>query len=144
MEHPQVFMDIKVGNQLGKVVMELFPQLPITVQNFRDLCTGVLGLNLHYKGRSFPRIIPEFMMQGGKIVPHNDGIEAQSTFGPKFADEGIWMPHTHPGILSMANAGPNTNGSSFFICYGPAPHLDGKHAVFGRVIHGFAICRYAE
>ena len=84
------------------------------------------------------------MMQGGKIVDNDDGIDALSAYGPKFADEQVWMAHTHEGILSMANRGPDTNGSSFFICYGPAPHLDGKHAVYGRVIHGWQICKTAE
>ena len=128
-----------------RIVMELFQEyLPRTVENFRALCTGELGLNMHYKNRVFQRIIPGFMMQGGKIVIDNDGVEAQSTYGPKFADEHVWMPHTHEGILSMANAGPDTNGSSFFICYGPTPHLDGKHAIFGRIIHGWQICKAAE
>lgn len=83
-------------------------------------------------------------MQGGKIVDNDDGIDALSAYGPKFADEQTWIAHTHEGILSMANRGPDTNGSSFFICYGPAPHLDGKHAVYGRVIHGWQICKAAE
>lgn len=76
MDHPQVFMDIKVGNKVKRIVIELFPQLPTVMRNFRYLCTGELGLNLHFKNRNFPRIIPDFMMQGGKIVPHNDGTEA--------------------------------------------------------------------
>jgi len=84
------------------------------------------------------------MMQGGKIVVNNNGTEAQSIYGTKFADEQVWMPHTHAGLLSMANAGPDTNGSSFFICYDATPHLDGKHTVFGRVIHGYEICQIAE
>ena len=118
--------------------------LPKTVENFRALCTGELGLNMHYKYRNFPRVIPGFMMQGGKIVPNNEPGFPLSTFGPKFADEGVWIPHTHKGIVSMANAGPDTNGSSFFIIYGPADHLDGKHSVIGRVIHGYAICEKVE
>ena len=125
--------------------MELFKeQVPRTVENFRALCTGELGLNLHYRTRVFQRIIPGFMMQGGKIVVNNNGTEAQSIYGTKFADEQVWIPHTHEGILSMANAGPDTNGSSFFICYAATPHLDGKHTVFGRVIHGYQICKIAE
>lgn len=83
-------------------------------------------------------------MQGGKIVPNNEPDLPLSTWGPKFADEGTWIPHTHKGILSMANAGPDTNGSSFFIIYGPTPHLDGLHTVFGRVIHGYDICDRVE
>lgn len=83
------------------------------------------------------------MMQGGKIVTP-DGVGHQSIYGPKFADEGVWIKHTHEGLLSMANAGPNTNGSQFFICYVPCPHLDGKHTVFGRVIQGYRICLEVE
>ena len=82
-------------------------------------------------------------MQGGKIG-NPDGSGNQSIYGPKFADEGVWFKHSHTGLVSMANAGPNTNGSQFFICYGACPHLDGKHAVFGRVISGFEICQIVE
>ena len=82
-------------------------------------------------------------MQGGKIVQDDDGIDAQSAYGPKFADEQVWIDHTHKGILSMANRGPDTNGSSFFICYDSTPHLNAKHAVYGRVIHGWNICQAA-
>lgn len=125
--------------------MELFQELlPKTVENFRCLCTGEKGMNMHYKTRNFPRVIPGFMMQGGKIVPNNEPDLPLSTFGPKYADEGIWIPHTHKGILSMANAGPDTNGSSFFIIYDATPHLDGKHTVFGRIIQGWDICAKVE
>lgn len=137
-------MDIHIGTEgqqghtKGRIVMELFQKhLPRTVENFRALCTGELGLNIHFKNRIFQRVIPGFMMQGGKIVADDDGIEALSAYGPKFADEQVWMAHTHEGLLSMANRGPDTNGSSFFICYGETPHLDGKHAVYGRIIHGW-------
>ena len=82
-------------------------------------------------------------MQGGKIVQDDDGIDAQSAYGPKFADEQVWIDHTHKGILSMANRGPDTNGSSFFIYYDATPHLNAKHAVYGRVIHGWNICQAA-
>ena len=145
-DHVQVFMDISIGDrEKGRIVIELFQDmLPKTVENFRALCTGELGLNMHYKHRNFPRVIPNFMMQGGKIVPNNEPGFPLSTFGPKFADEGVWIPHTHKGIVSMANAGPDTNGSSFFIIYGPADHLDGKHSVIGRVIHGYSICEKVE
>ena len=152
MSHIQVFMDIQIGTEgeagfsQGRIVMELFKdQVPMTVENFRALCTGERGRNLHYRTRTFDRIIPGFMMQGGKIVVKNNGTEAQSIYGAKFADESVWIPHTHEGLLSMANAGPNTNGSQFFICYGAAGHLDGKHTVFGRVIHGYQqVCKRAE
>ena len=106
-DHVQVYMDIEIGSvDKGRIVMELFQELlPKTVENFRALCTGELGMNMHYKTRNFPRVIPGFMMQGGKIVPMNEPDLPLSTFGPKFADEGTWIPHTHKGILSMANAG---------------------------------------
>lgn len=83
------------------------------------------------------------MMQGGKIVTP-DGQGHQSIYGPKFADEGVWIKHSHEGLVSMANAGPDTNGSQFFICYVPCPHLDGKHSVIGRVISGYQICLNVE
>ena len=118
--------------------------LPKTVENFRALCTGELGLNMHYKHRNFPRVIPGFMMQGGKIVPNNEPGFPLSTFGPKFADEGVWIPHTHKGIVSMANAGPNTNGSQFFITFVECPWLDGKHTVFGEVEEGHDLLELLE
>ena len=84
------------------------------------------------------------MMQGGKIVNPVNNMGHQSIYGGKFEDEGVWIRHTHEGLVSMANAGPNTNGSQFFICYVPCPHLDGKHTVFGRVIDGYQICLEVE
>lgn len=95
-----------------------------------------MGQNLFYKTRVFQRVIAGFMMQGGKIVPPG-GQGHQTIYGGKFEDEGVWIKHSAPGIVSMANAGPNTNGSQFFICYAATPHLDGKHSVIGRVIHGY-------
>ena len=83
-------------------------------------------------------------MEGGKIVVRNNGTEAQSIYGATFADEGVWIPHSHAGLLSMVNKGPNTNGSCFQICLAPVTSFDGKSTVFGRVIHGFSICRQAE
>ena len=83
------------------------------------------------------------MMQGGDTTAGN-GTGGMSIYGEKFADEGVWFPHTHKGILSMANSGPNTNGSQFFICYRDTPHLDNKHTIYGRVIHGWDICEKAE
>jgi len=146
-ENPQVYMDIEVGGEepaSGRVVFELFPgQVPKTAENFRAICTGEKGEGMHYKGNKFHRIIKGFMMQGGDITAGN-GTGGKSIYGYKFDDEGVWLPHATPGLLSMANSGKNTNGSQFFITYGPTPHLDGKHTVFGRVIHGFDICRKAE
>ena len=142
MDHTQVWMDIGIGDSIKKrIVIELFQELlPKTVENFRALCTGEKGMNMHFKTREFLRVIPGFMMQGGKIVPQNEPGFPLSTYGPKFADEGVWIPHSHKGIVSMANAGPDTNGSSFFILYAETPHLDGLHSVIGRVISGFDIC----
>lgn len=126
-----------------RVVFELFADVPKTCENFRALCTGEKGGKLHYKGNKFHRIIKGFMMQGGDTTRGN-GTGGESIYGEKFADEGIWYPHTHKGILSMANAGPDTNGSQFFICYGATPHLNEKHTVYGRVIHNYALCEKAE
>ena len=148
-ENPQVFFDLAIGEPDSadyvkeRVVFELFADVPKTCENFRALCTGEKGGNLHYKGNKFHRIISGFMMQGGDTTRGN-GTGGESIYGEKFADEGIWYPHTHKGVLSMANAGPNTNGSQFFICYGATPHLNEKHTIFGRVIHNYAICEKAE
>lgn len=83
------------------------------------------------------------MAQGGDITRQN-GTGGESIYGEKFEDEGIWYPHTHSGVLSMANAGPDTNGSQFFICFGPTPHLNGKHTIFGRVIHNYDFVKQIE
>lgn len=126
------------------MVFELFPGgVPKTAENFRALCTGEKGSDLHYKGNCFHRIIGSFMMQGGDTTAGN-GTGGMSIYGERFEDEQVWYPHTHKGVLSMANAGPNTNGSQFFICYGATPHLNGKHTIFGRVISGYSICEKAE
>jgi len=150
-EHPQVYMDIEVGdepgnegNEKGRVVFELFQKkTPKTAENFRALCSGEKGADLHYKGNIFHRIISGFMMQGGDITNKN-GTGGKSIYGERFEDEGVWICHTHKGLLSMANAGPNTNGSQFFILYDQATHLDGKHTIFGRVISGWDICAKVE
>ena len=117
--------------------------MPKTAENFRALCTGEKGAQYHYKGNCFHRIINGFMMQGGDTTAGN-GTGGLSIYGDRFEDEQVWYPHTHKGVLSMANAGPDTNGSQFFICYDATPHLNGKHTIFGRVIHGFDICAKAE
>lgn len=149
-ENSQVFFDLAVGTEgeegyeKERVVFELFTkQVPKTAENFRALCTGEKGQDLHYKGNKFHRIISGFMMQGGDTTAGN-GTGGKSIYGEKFEDEQIWYPHTHKGVLSMANAGPNTNGSQFFICYGPTPHLNEKHTIYGRVISGYSICEKAE
>jgi len=150
MPRPRVFFDVTIGGRpAGRIVFELYNDIvPKTAENFRALCTGEKGVGnagkpLHYKGSPFHRIIKSFMVQGGDFTAGN-GTGGESIYGEKFEDENFQEKHTKPGLLSMANAGPGTNGSQFFITTVATPHLDDKHVVFGHVVKGMGVVRKLE
>lgn len=145
------FFDISIGRRdKGRVVFKLFhDQCPKTCENFKCLCTGEKGLGkksgkpLHYKGTRFHRVVRNFIIQGGDITDGN-GKGGDSIYDGSFVDENLTLVHDEPFLLSMANRGPDTNRSQFFITTKEAPHLDGKHVVFGKVVSGFDVIKDIE
>ena len=149
-DNPRVFMDFAIGDQPAqRLEIELFANhVPKTAENFRALCTGEKGMGkcgkpLHYKGSISHRLIKDFMLQAGDFQNAN-GTGGESIYGSKFEDESFILKHLGLGYLSMANSGPGTNGSQFFITFKPTSWLDGKHVVFGKVVNGLDYLRTLE
>lgn len=141
--HSIVFFDVAIdAENVGRITMELYDNTPKTSENFRSLCVGFVnnsnGQTLTYKNSTFHRVIRGFMAQGGDFTNHN-GTGGESIYGKDFADENFINQHTGRGILSMANSGPNTNGSQFFLCFKATSHLNRKHCVFGKVTDGLDV-----
>ena len=143
----QPYFDINIGDTyIGKIVFQLFDEdVPKTCKNFRYLCsTGILNKNKpSYQDTLFHRVIKDFMIQGGDIT-RGDGTGGYSVYGEQFDDENFNLTHNQPGMLSMANSGPNTNNSQFFITFKKTPWLDNKHVVFGIITSGFDVLKKIE